>query len=125
MAHLPHVLLISQSLTNQPVAIFCFLSSTFYPSYQQQWITNYQTLFIMSKCVYTLHCTLGQRNAPKAVTRWHQVQATVFIHLVFIKQCYLSVNQSHLNKEARANSVLGESILHFIADRSTIICPSQ
>ena len=44
MAHLPHVLLISQSLTNQPVAFFCFLSSTLYPSYQQQGITNFQTL---------------------------------------------------------------------------------
>ena len=53
MAHLPHVLLISQSLTNQPVAFFCFLSSTLYPSYQQQGVTNYQTLFIMSKCIYT------------------------------------------------------------------------
>ena len=62
MAHLPHVLLISQSLTNQPVAIFCFLS-TLYPSYQQQWITHYQTLFIMSKCVYT--APLGKEMPPK------------------------------------------------------------
>ena len=35
------------------VAFFCFLSSTLYPSYQQQGVTNYQTLFIMSKCIYT------------------------------------------------------------------------
>ena len=38
-------------LSLSPTSLLPSFASTLYPSYQQQWITHYQTLFIMSKCV--------------------------------------------------------------------------